>query len=372
MLLKYYSYKNALKILFFYRILMTFVVVYIVDPLTKLGDDTFYLKTDLLWLIQTRGLGVLTGKTHFARLFVAIVHLVLRFEILTHIFFCILAFYGLKVFLDSIKEKESWQFKILLLLCFTPSFTLWTSIVGKEAMILFAMGIICSQLIRFFQGEQFRLTPLLAVSAYFIVIMKPQYVPAVLQLVAYIKMREFLLPRAGIKADLFLIAFFVIANLSFLYFFRYRIGEYAVDFQPRFRPDARSTRDNVFFEPLDFFVKMPYLLPLSLWGPTISEARTSVFHIMAFAESAVLSVLVSFLLVNGTIISVKNIKSHYHWFFLLLNTYALLFFAQYLQGVLNPGSAVRYRSNIYLLIIALSFCAGCIPFRKNGELKIEK
>ena len=68
--------------------------------------------------------------------------------------------------LDEIEWERTRKLKRFVLLLFFPSFNIWSSVLGKEAIILFCMGVLVSELIRYFKGKKLKFTFLSLISLY--------------------------------------------------------------------------------------------------------------------------------------------------------------------------------------------------------------
>ena len=369
----FFSDKNLICILFWYRLVATVVMYYVagVKEVIKRGDTPLYLFANPVELFKSDGFFLFLHQTKFTQFFVGSVHMLLRYEVLTHIVFSLLAFYGIKYFLDAIPEKNNKYYKILILMTFLPSFTLWSSVAGKEPFVVFAMGIIAGEAVRFFSGKKFRFSFLVILAIFLVCIIKNQYMPAIFILVLYMKLREKI--NLSWKADLLILIAIIAANCVLIYLFRNKIDTFSLNrLQEMFPPASRSTRERVFIEQYDFFKKMPYLLPLAVWGPVWNETKTSIFHLAAFIENFFILGAYLYLIKDFFIKIFKNFNIYYQWFFVSLLVIGWLFIAQYIQGVLNPGAAIRYRTNIYLLVTALYYSVTCIKDRVFFEEKDAK
>ena len=363
----FFSNENLIRILFCYRIACVFVLYYlaVVKDLTRRGDTPKYLLVNPFELFNANGVFLFFHQTKLVQFFTGSVHMLLRYEILTHVVFSLLAFYGIKYFLDSIPEKNNKYYKVLILLMFFPSFSLWSSVAGKEPFVVFAMGIISAEVVRFFSGQKFRFSFLVILSICLIVIIKNQYIPAIFILVFYIKLREVI--KLSWKADLCILVAIIAVNCLLIYLFRNVIDKFATYRLYEMFVDSRSTRDQIFIEQFDFFKKMPYYLPLAVWGPTWSETRISILHFFVFIENILILGVYIYLIKDFFIKIFKNFNVYYQWVFLSLIVIGWLFIAQYLQGAMNPGAAVRYRTNIFLLVTAMYYSVTCI--REKGFLE---
>jgi hypothetical protein len=365
---KRFSYNNILIFLFFYKILFCFIGEFYLRNMMKRGDVPFYMYAEPLSLFKQYGLFLFTEASPVAQLLIGTVFTLLKSEFLTHLIFTSLSFYGIKVLLDSIREKNDRYFIIFLLIFFLPGFNVWSSVAGKETIIIFAMGIVCSQIIRFFNGEKVKIGIIFLIALYLICVIKNQYVPVILQLVSYIVIRKKL--KISRKLDMYLLFTLCIVNILLIYIKRDVFSDYSLVLHNYFRSSTRSTRPRFFYEQYDFFRKLPYLMPLAMWGPTLAESKLSKMHLFAFIESSFLFSFLGFFLLDSAQSFFRNFKKYYQWFFLFIISVGWLSIAQYIQGIMNPGAAIRYRTNLVLILAVLCYSASCIKKNiKQNNLK---
>ena len=105
------------------------------------------------------------------------------------------------------------------------------------------------------------------------------------------------------------------------------------------------TREIYFVHELDIFLKAPYGMFQSFFGPTVSEAVVGPLQMMSFIESLFLVGLLLMMVLHRflDIRAFEAIIGSVTLFWILFVTYPF--------GIMNPGSAVRYRSG-YLVLVA--------------------
>ena len=356
-----------IKALFFYRILMAFVGEFVVkNMMHRLGDTKGYINTKPLELIQQKGWHVLTDWVLLPRLVIGTISTVLVYRILVHIALSMIAFYGIYQFLKAAKTDNTRRYNILILMCFVPSFSIWSSLAGKEALIVFSMGLICAQIIKFFKGEQVRLSVPLVIALWFMAVIKFYYLPFVALSIVYIFFRQ----RFALswKADLALLLVMFLCSVGGFYLFRDKIDSYTLNkLAGVYHAGARSTRPLMFTQSMDWFRKMPYWLPVSLMGPTLSECRLSPLHIGIFMENCFLLILFIYLLREAPLCIFRKFSVYYQWLVLGCNCVMFVLFAQYIQGVMNSGAAIRYRTNIYIPLLCFAYAFTCVQERIKGR-----
>ena len=357
--------------LFFYRILMAFLAQFVVARYTILGDVGAFLYGEpyekygtLAMMLEKFGFKLLFMKDALGVFIVSAIHQVLRFEFLTFCTCSAIGYFGIRRFLLAARSSTK-AYYFLIFLCYFPSFNIWSSIPGKECLVVFCMGIICAEIIKLYKNQPFKPTFLFFVALWLVMVLKKPYIPFILVTCCYIAFRRFV--RLPWKWDVALLLGMIAAVAIGMYLFRYQLDKYAFYAQDVFRVSARSTRPHFFVEQFDFFKKMPYLLPLAFWGPTWKECITSPLHLFSFIESGVIILTAVIMLWGFPIALVRQFRLYYQWFLLGCNAVFLLLFAQYGQGIINPGAGIRYRTNIYLPVIAFIYIFAYLKERKVEE-----
>lgn len=307
-----------------------------VTRFTKLGDAGQWqhggFRFESTWFIDSNAITQNIGAP-FSLLFFGN-------TILINIGFQSLAFYGLYRLLESFDPELRKRLAILLLF---PSFNVWTSVAGKEAVLVFAMGILGAYIVEMYDNrEKLRVHHLLA--GYLIFVFKAHYLPALLFIVGVTKVARHVRQKAAIAVLAGLI------SLVPLYLFADTIDRIAFDVLPHFVGFGHSTRAAFWVEPYDVFLKAPYGMFQGFYGPTFSEALSArhALQFISFVESGlIVSVLIFLLVKRLPMLPIYNaIVATFASFWIL--------FANYPVGIMNPGSAIRYRSG-YIIFLFLVF-----------------
>jgi hypothetical protein len=258
--------------------------------------------------------------------------------LLINVIFQSFAFYGIARLLLAVEPGLRKAFAVVLLL---PSFNLWTSVAGKEAVIVFAMGVLCSLLVEAFYNRA-RLAPIHVAAALLLLLFKAHYFLAL----AFAFGMTWAGRRVLQKEALVLIA--GLATLVLLTAVANRVDELSFRILTHFmHENARSTREAFWVAPYDVFWKAPEGMFLSFVGPTFEEALRQPLQMMAFVESmALVAALLALMLWRLPSMPVYS-------FLLGLFTLFWLLFVNYPFGVMNPGSAIRYRAGYLLLVVAV-------------------
>jgi hypothetical protein len=335
----------AYLVLFFYRCGVSVLAQLVIARLTTLGDSSRY-QQDVL--TQTGSIAVALMSVETARdlgtmvteaIGVGFFYLAGGNPILINLGFQSIGFMGL---LAILREADASDRKWLYAFFWLPSFTVWSSVAGKEALLLGLIGILLARLTRAYRsGASITVGSLALVLV--ISVFKPYYAPALLFL--------FLgtMVCARVRQHSFVALIGGLISLIPLLILKDWIDEKAFELLPHFLDsEAGSNREPFFVEPYDVFIYAPYGMALSFIGPTVFEAGSSALHLLSFVESGF--VLVALLL--RVLTQLYALPAY----MLIIGAFTMfwLLFATYPFGVLNPGTAVRYRASYFPIIV---FCA---------------
>ena len=339
------SWRLFLGLFYLYRCVMAVAGELVIRRLTTLGDASTYQRSVLLDLsaseFQTGG--QLTGLRQVGTLITLGVGGTFNIifagnPILINIGFQTIAFIGIVKLLNCC---DDWLKRRLALLLLFPSFNLWSSVASKEAIVVFLVCVISAYMLDIYYNRD-RLTLLTSVSVVVLAFFKVHFMAAVVFVLGILKVASRFREKAALAVTAGLL------SLAMLYVVRDKIASLSLTVQIHFRPeDARSTREIFFAEPYDVFLKAPYGMFQTFFGPTISEVITSPVHVVSFAESFVLLAILSFYLLRR-LPELPAFPAIVGFF-----TTAWLMFGMMPFGIHNPGSAIRYRTGYYVLICVL-------------------
>ena len=337
-----FSWTVVYALLWIYRSLFSVVGQLFVAQLTSLGDSGRYqaanitiLTTDLpsdpvgwtrvMSTVLTESIG---GVFHL---------LVGGNPILINIGFQTIAFIGIVMLLRALEPRQR---IVVLLLAMLPSFSVWSSVAGKEAVVVFALGIVLARTVQIFQGKTW-LDMAFIPALCLVLIYKNQYAPALI----YLLCAAVLLKRIRQKCTIALFAGFL--SLLFLYLIHDSIGRMALEVVPHFEGFGHSTRPIYFLDKDDVFTKAPYGMFQAFFGPTLEEASLGILHKASFVESSFILIVLGYFFFR---------EFHRLPVFLVIVacfTLGWILFGTYPLGIMNPGSAIRYRTGYELLVFVL-------------------
>lgn len=337
---------------FVYRCAMAVLGEFVVRSLTPLGDAEQYQRsTSIFQFVES--LGTFGNPTGVRSLSSAITESVGGLfhslfggnPVMIDIGFQSIAFFGLCKLLLALTPQLRGPVALLLL---TPSFNLWSSVASKEAIVVFAMAIAARYIYRIHAEQSFRFGFLEVLALLLLWIFKNNYLPAIIftvgvcVLAQHVHQKTFVALTAGLVSLLGIFIFQEqIAELSFAVQRNWGGGLEALV--------GQSTRGLFFQQPEDVFVKAPIGMWLSFMGPTLGEVSRGLLHKVSFAESVfLLGFLAYYTIVRLPVLPLYNA---------VLGSFSLfwLFFGSYPFGVMNPGSAIRYRTGylVFIVIVVL-------------------
>jgi hypothetical protein len=216
-------------------------------------------------------------------------------------------------------------------------------VASKESIFIFALGFICAYVSNIYKGkDKFNFSYLLAF--YIILIFKEHYIIAILLIIINSK-----LSLKWIARDKTWIATILpLLSLIPLYLFREYLGDLSLQLYNHFDTEtARSTRSEFFITESDIFDKAFQGMLIAFIGPTLSEVLTN--HSPLFVVSFIESMLILTYLTWRILFNLEKISLERYT--IALSSILWLMFAAYPLSILNPGSAIRYRTNYFLIIV---------------------
>lgn len=332
-------------IFFLSKIAYMFFALFVFSKFTHLGDTARYLSGrtygDSRWFYSS---------TYMMDFFAHSFNLILG-PVLANLPFVFLSFYGVYF---SVKRLELHQRDLffLLVILSMPSFGVWTSIASKEAVGVFFMGGILGAFIDYIKDRPVSVV-FLILSIYLCFVFKPQYLIGVFCLFLFV----FISKKMNLKGwgKVFLIVVFFSGSFFSLFVFRSQINDLSFIMPKHFSLDAGSTRVNdIWLNDYDVFWNAPYGMFIAFFGPTFDEALSKPSHLLAFIESLVILLVISYYFFKIVFyIKLRNFNVYYIGIVLIPMIWIL--FVHYPFGVLNPGSALRYRENFFAFFIVIVF-----------------
>ncbi len=334
-------------VLFVYRSVFSVLGEVVVMRLTGIPDTVTYQSSSagdafeglMALSFSSIGLQMQYWATLFTKLVGGIFNLLTAGNpILINIGFQSIAFLGLYILLSAVPVHHR---RFLSVLVMTPSFTLWSSIASKESIIVLLICIICKYIINIYMGKP-KLRFIYMLSMLVLFLFKPHFLIAVL----FIIIGSLIARKVRQKATIAIIGCSV--SLIPLYIFRDLIDDFALSVTIWLAEEkGRSSREPFLTEQYDVFLKAPEGMFKAFFGPVASEATSGVLHAFSFIESSlIVGVIFVFLIQHSARLPVYNF---------LMGIFALFWvmFPNFPQGVANPGTAIRYRTDYIILIFVV-------------------
>lgn len=347
-------------LLFLYRCVFSVLGQTVVMRLTSIPDTHGYQSHGLYYVAsatsQMSSLDPGLTMQAQATLITAIVGAFFSFlgggnPILINIGFQTIAFIGVWRMLDALDPEIRKYCAVLVML---PSFSVWSSIASKEAIVVFLVGMLGRYIIQIYQGRG-RLGILHVPWFFLLYVFKPQFAPAILFLIGVPLVARWWRQPAAIALGagvVSLIPLYLLRDSIDAYVLLVVGGVYA-------EPGASTRDERIISEAYDFFAHAPQGMFRAFMGPTLSEATSGILHLMSFTESILIVVLILLYVVPRLprLPVYLAIVSFFTIFWVLLANYPL--------GIANPGTAVRYRTDWLLLIFlgTIFLCSRAVYLR---------
>jgi hypothetical protein len=327
-------------LLWIYRSVVSLLGQSVVAQLTSLGDSQSYQDTGYtfagalnIWRVVSQPRVLATQWTDILG---GMLNLVGRGNpIFVNLGFQTVAFIGIVALLRQVEPRARLLLAALLAL---PSFTLWSSVASKDAVVVFAVGIFGAFIAQRYRTGHARLTPLFLFALLLIAVYRNQYLPAVTFLLIgtyaceYVQQKAFLALVGGL------------ASLFALLLVQDQFSALAFSVVHHF--DGGITRPPFWNSASEVLSSAPYGMFISFFGPTWDEAGRGVLQMAAFVESTIIVGILFLLLIRGLprMPIYSLLIAGFSLFWILLANYPL--------GVMNSGTAIRYRTG-YLPLIAI-------------------
>ena len=339
-----------------------FVVAYL-DKVMTLGDADRYLGAD-----ATPNISFFLSSTKIVEFMGSFLNSLFG-EFITHFIFFNISTFSM-IYLMVVAKFSKRQTVILLLFLSTPSVTIWSSLVGKEALVIFSTCILVSGMIKLHRRDK----PnhwLIFFGIYILAIAKPHILPififSYILLVSYNNFSNKVMVVSLLAAS-FLLMFFLILNL-----YGDLLGDTAKSLPMFFSLESRLTRENIYFvKTEDLFNFRPDYWLISFMGLKINEVGSMIDFIF-YVEGKLLLLFLIYLLVRRSNWVWENSRISIFFFTMSAFFIVWMIIANYPMSILNPGSGMRYRSGFLpaLLVFAAYFplLHSRIAIKRQSSLK---
>ena len=341
-----FSWRAVYALFFLYRCGYSVLGQLVVLRLTLIPDTTGYqaLTFDRINSILAAGDAIETSTFLLEKNATLITQIVAAFfwfvtggsAILINIGFQSIAFVGLVYFLRDLDPRIR---LFVLLLAMTPSFSVWSSIASKEAIVVFLVAVVARYVVDIYNNrDRFGILQLVAVLVLYM--FKPHFLPAIIFVAGTSKLARYVKEPATFA----LLA--GTASLAVLYAMRDTVDVFSrlVARWIFAEPGQTQRAVSLIAEKYDVFTNAPEGMYRAFVGPTLSEASNGVLQMASLLESLfILAVLAVFITWNLLRIPVYGA-------IVGLFTVFWTMFANYPVGIANAGTAIRYRTDYILLL----------------------
>ena len=332
---------------FISKFIYMFFAIFVYSQFTPLSDTFTYLSGELYSPQEMFSMSTLFIGT-IAHSFTLILG-----PTLANAPFVILSFYGIYYAVSRI-DLTNKQLTILLILLSFPNFGIYSSIASKEAIAVFFMGVILGFIIDIIKNRPVGNYLLIIIAFYLCILFKIHYMIGISALLIYLFLSRIL--KLDGYGKLFLLLLFFIVSFGLLYIFRYEINGLSFNMPKYFSLKSNSTRENTFWiNDFDVFKNALYGMYLAFVGPTFTEATQKVTHLFAWIESTIILSTFAVGSLKLYLVATKTHKFNIYYLSIFLIPTLWILFVHYPYGVLNPGSAIRYRENFYGFLVILFY-----------------
>ena len=267
--------------------------------------------------------------------------------------FMLLGFYGVYYSVSRLRISNNQLLWVLFLLSF-PTFGVYSSVVGKEAMSVFYLGVISGYLIDVLDKTRVKPKLIELIAFCLLFFFTPTFSMAIGSVFLFI----FISNKLRLKGygQLILFIFHFLLAICIFYIYRDIINDMSFNVIKHFSLNSGSTRGNtIFVNDYDVFWNAPYGMFIAFWGPTLGEILQKPIQSIAFMESLIIFSFFIFFIWKFLRKTLKTSKLNIYVFALTSIAIFWLLFAHYPSGVLNPGSALRYRERFYAFLVVFLF-----------------
>ena len=334
-----------------YKFVLMCIALYLLRNKITLGDYATYIQSNLQQTLS-EGSKIFLVSTEFVKFVTAFLNFMDgNTYFFTNLCFNFLSIFGVIFLLRVLDSPLHIRNLPILILLFLPSFNIYSSYASKEAILVFISGYIASKIIFYYQTGNNELFNWKIIPFYYLLFLfKPLYFLFLIPTFFYCTFSRY---RFKTDISLFIITLAIITIILFFWIFNEKIDAQVVGIHRHFSMAARLARENIWGEPGSFVKTLPYAMFISLFGIKYGEIFTTV-DALAFSESLIIFFLLGMLFSFFLYLWIESKFSLLRIFTILLS-FAILLMTQVPYGTFNPGAAIRYRTDVYLFIIAFFY-----------------
>jgi hypothetical protein len=326
---------------FIIKLLYVFFTLFIYSKIVQLGDMQSYLNgynsdSSIMFISSTAFVGTISHILYIC-----------FGEVITSIIFMSISFYGIYYSVNKMNLTNKDLILLLIILSF-PSFSIWTSIAGKESISVLFMGILFGYLVDFINKMRF-FNLIEFVALYFGLLMKPQYIVPIIIFIVFVYIKR----KLGIRkyGDIILIMFFIGIGISIVIIFGDKINSVFYHIPAYFSLEGNSTREESFWqEDYDFLFKIPEGVFLGFTGPTLMETLERIQILPVYMESITLCIIILYIMLKSSNVKINTLNLSI-FIFIVIGILIL----SYPFSVMNYSTAIRYREGYYAFLFEMIF-----------------
>lgn len=362
--------KNYFILLLLIKILYTYFFLNIYINFSTIGDANGYLKRRFVFDFDFYFPNIFFNRTFFVETIYGVSNSIFSKHITPYLFSSLSFFiiwYSLKTCINLNSKKNI----LFLIVFFSPSLSLWTSVPSKELISVTLFVYLCSCYTRIIYEKKINYIIFilsLIIAAY----LRPNYFIIYGFFLMMLTFKIIVLDQITNKSNLFInfkfyfflffISFMIIILLysltSFFFddYIKYIMNKSYYMFIS-FEHMSSSMR-NIYLEWAEiesFYSSMILGAFISFSGPSINDMLNRPVFIIHFIESLVINISIIYLILRMLNLS-KNIQNFpFLFLFGILNCYIIGLIIHYPLGLFNVGSSLRYKQNLIPFFIILPY-----------------
>ncbi len=362
---------NYLLFLIFVKILLTFFYLNIYENFSTIGDARGYLKRYLVFDFNAYYPLIFTNRQYFVETIYAISNTFFSNYLTPYIFstISILIIWNVcKFYFVTTNIKNIFFF---LLIFFSPSFALWTSVPSKEIITITLFIYLISCAVKIIFNERINIL-LFVISALIVAYVRPNYFIPYFFFILVVFIKIFILDKFTNKYyikfsfGIYFIAFTIFILLilfNIIYFHDYLTNiinfivykSYSMFYVFEHMSSSMRNEYMEWNDYNDFYKNILFGSITAFSGPTLSEVINRPIFGVFFIESLILNLIMLYLFFS--LLNLKNIISNFYFLYLFgfLFCFCLALLIHYPLGIFNLGSSLRYKQNIIPLMFFLPY-----------------
>lgn len=345
---------RSLKWLFWLKFLFCIYGVFIFGKFTYLGDSETYLATPLEF-----SLAVFYNNTSLVGFITALLKKLLVVNFFVHLVYLAFTFWGLSKLIKRLNLPPKNEFTLVVLLSF-PSFAMWTSVVSKESLTCFFSSFVIIWILDFIEKKKRSYSILWnIICVYFLIILRPPVGIGVVLAITALFVNNLSFINKYIRYVSMIIGIILGAIVVYILAADFIQNEFLPLAKEYFNPqyyDTQSSRSGDFWlSEWDIFLKAPYGIFLANLGPTLFESLAKPQFLPYFFEGLAFWFVVFYYLIFHFLRQHERKVANPNFTIFFIFLFLLILFVNYPFGVFNPGSATRYRSSYFHIIIVFLY-----------------